>query len=157
MNLQLDALVSKNYISGSQIARVLTESWVKNNIYCTSCGSDTLDSFANNSPVADFICSSCSSEYELKSKKDTFALKIVDGAYDSMIRRINSENNPHFFFMNYSLKKLEVLNFVVIPKHYFIDNIIEKRKPLTILRGELDGWGVIFYCKIFPQLEKYSL
>lgn len=159
MNLKLDDSLSKNYKSNSQVARVITESWVKNNIYCTSCGNDTLNNFANNSPVADFICSSCSSEYELKSKKETFSLKIVDGAYESMIRRINSENNPHFFFMNYSFKNLEVLNFIVIPKHYFIDDIIEKRKPLknsarragwigcNILLQNIPSTGKIFLIK----------
>lgn len=131
MNIQFDISVSEGYKSQSQIARVLTENWVKTNIYCPSCGNDYLNDFANNSPVADFYCQGCSSEYELKSKKDSFSLKIVDGAYFSMIERINSENNPHFFFLNYSAKSLSVKNFLVIPKHYFIDNIIEKRKPLA--------------------------
>ena len=101
MNLKLDNQICKSYKSSSQIARVLTETWVKENVYCPSCGNDILNNFANNSPVADFLCSSCFSEYELKSKKDSFSAKIVDGAYESMIQRINSENNPHFFFMNY--------------------------------------------------------
>jgi type II restriction enzyme len=131
MNLKLDEKICKDYISSSQIARVLTEDWVKSNMYCPSCGHDSLNSFANNSPVADFLCYSCSSEFELKSKKDSFSLKIIDGAYESMIRRINSENNPHFFFMNYSFQNLEAINFIVIPKHYFVDSIIEKRRPLS--------------------------
>lgn len=98
MNLKLDDQICKNYKSNSQIARVLTESWVQKNIYCTSCGSDRLNKFVDNSPVADFICVACSSEYELKSQKDTFSLKIVDGAYESMIRRINSEIIRTFSF-----------------------------------------------------------
>ena len=131
MNLNLDKSCADGYISSSQIARVLTEGWVKKNSYCPSCGNEYLNSFKNNAPVADFICSSCKSEYELKSKKNSFTLKIVDGAYQTMIQRINSENNPHFFFLNYSLQTLVVHNFLVIPNHYFIDNIIEKRKPLS--------------------------
>jgi type II restriction enzyme len=131
MNLKFDNKVLEKYTSSSQIARVLTEGWVKRNTYCPSCGHEELDQFSNNSPVADFLCPSCKSEYELKSKKNTFSLRIVDGAYSSMIDRINANNNPHFFFLTYSAQNLEVSNFIVIPKHYFIDDIIEKRKPLS--------------------------
>ncbi|MCX6214302.1 DpnI domain-containing protein [Spirosoma sp.] len=139
MNLKFDVSFSTGYTSSSQIARVLTESWVKQNAFCPSCGNDELNQFNNNSPVADFLCTTCKSEYELKSKKDSFSKRIVDGAYSTMIERINSENNPHFFFLNYSSKTFEVSNFLVIPKHYFIDNIIEKRKPLS-LTARRSGW-----------------
>lgn len=159
MNLYLNPNLAEGYFSNSQIARVLTEGWVSKNVYCSSCGNDTLTEFQNNSPVADFFCPSCKSQYELKSKKDRFNLKIVDGAYVSMISRINSEDNPHFFFLNYSKNQLRVLNFIVIPKYYFVDDVIEKRKPLSI-NARRAGWigcnillrnipenGKIFYIK----------
>ena len=81
MNLKLNQLLAEGYKSSSQIARVLTEGWVKQNSYCPSCGNDVLIKFGNNTPVADFICAKCNSEYELKSKSNSFTLKIVDGAY----------------------------------------------------------------------------
>jgi type II restriction enzyme len=98
-----------------------------------------LNEFANNSPVADFFCSNCKSEYELKSKRDSKSLKIVDGAYSTMIERINSENNPNFFFLNYNSRELTVRDFMVIPKHFFIDDIIEERKPLS-QNARRAGW-----------------
>ena len=107
MNLKFNKELAKGYASNTQIARVLTEGWVRNNIYCPSCGNNNLNNFENNNPVGDFFCDSCKSEYELKSKRDSFTLKIVDGAYETMIERINSNNNPHFFFLNYSFKELE--------------------------------------------------
>jgi len=139
MNLKLDISHTAGYTSSSQIARVVTEQWVKQNIYCPSCGNDKLDRFNNNNPVADFLCVSCSSEYELKSQKKSFSLKIIDGAYRTMIARINAHNNPHFFFLNYSLDDLKVSNFLVIPRHYFVNDIIEKRKPLN-LSARRAGW-----------------
>ncbi len=139
MNLNFNHSLAEKYASSSQIARVLTENWVNNNIYCPSCGNNKLESFKNNNPVGDFYCDNCNSEYELKSKKDSFSQKIVDGAYKAMIRRINSDNNPHFFFLNYSSKTLLVQNFLVIPKHYFITDIIEKRKPLSE-KARRAGW-----------------
>lgn len=139
MNLRFDLSAAEGYKSKSQIARVLTEKWVSQNIFCPACGNEILNEFANNSPVADFFCSQCKSEYELKSKKDSSTLKIVDGAYSSMIARINSNNNPNFFFLNYDSKELSVKNFFVIPKHYFTDDIIEIRKPLGV-NAKRAGW-----------------
>lgn len=139
MNLKFNLTLAEGYKSKSQITRVLTENWVSQNIFCPSCGNEILEEFTNNSPVADFFCSNCKSEYELKSKKDSNSLKIVDGAYSTMIERINSENNPNFFFLNYNSRELTVQNFMVIPKHFFIDEIIEKRKPLSP-NAKRAGW-----------------
>lgn len=139
MKLQLNTSVAQGYHSNSQIARVITESWVEKNSFCPCCGKTQLERFENNQPVADFYCGGCNSEYELKSKKDSFALKIVDGAYDMMIKRITSENNPHFFFLNYSSNNLQVINFLVIPSHYFTNGIIERRSPLS-QNARRAGW-----------------
>ncbi len=139
MNLSFDISNATGYTSNSQIARIITESWVKINVFCPSCGNDRLTQCKNNSPVADFLCDSCKSEYELKSKNGAFSQRIVDGAYQTMIKRISAENNPHFFFLNYSLKDQVVSNLLVIPKHYFIEDIIEKRKPLGV-DARRAGW-----------------
>jgi len=139
MNLKLDITLAKDYKSNSQIGRVITEAWVRKNSYCPSCGESHLDRFANNSPVADFLCHSCKSEFELKSNIGKVGVRILDGAYRTMIERINSENNPHFFFLSYAKASLDVNNFLVIPKHYFIDDIIEKRKPLAA-NARRAGW-----------------
>jgi type II restriction enzyme len=48
-----------------------------------------------------------------------------------MIERINSANNPSFFFLNYNRNNWSVNNFLMIPKHYFVPEIIIKRKPLA--------------------------
>ncbi|MGB0950046.1 MAG: DpnI domain-containing protein [Marinirhabdus sp.] len=69
MNLNFDLSLTKGYKSKSQIPRVLTENWVKNNGYCPNCNQHYLIEFENNKPVADFFCSYRSEQYELKSKK----------------------------------------------------------------------------------------
>jgi type II restriction enzyme len=140
MNLKFKIKLAQNYTSNSQIARILTENWVKENSFCPNCGNDILHEFENNKPVADFFCNNCSEEFELKSKDGvTVGKKIVDGAYSSMIDRINSDNNPNFFFLNYSKNNWTVNNFLIIPKHFFVTDIIEKRKPLSI-DAKRAGW-----------------
>jgi type II restriction enzyme len=139
MNLQLNTSVAQGYTSSSQIARVITENWVEKNSFCPRCGEEKLDRFESNRPVADFYCTNCYAEYELKSKKDSFTSKIVNGAYNMMIQRINSENNPHFLFLNYSSDSLLVQNFLTIPNHYFTNDIIERRSPLS-QNARRAGW-----------------
>lgn len=138
MNLSFDTKLAEGYKSNSQIARLLTENWVLNNSYCPCCGELSLKDFENNRPVADFFCSKCSEEFELKSKNGKLSNTITDGAYSSMIERINSENNPNFFFLTYT-KNWTVNDFLIIPKQFFTPEIIIKRKPLSD-NAKRAGW-----------------
>lgn len=158
MKLNLRSDLSSYYSSNSQKIRVLTESWVNEHIYCPNCGTN-LNEYENNRPVADFYCFKCCEDYELKSKKNSFGKKIVDGAYSTMIERLKSDSNPNFFFLNYEKESYDISNFIVIPKHFFTPEIIEKRKPLSptarragwvgcnILLDTIPKSGKIFYIK----------
>lgn len=129
MNLNFNTKLAEGYSSNSQIARVLTENWVKENSYCPCCGNLPLNEFENNRPAADFYCKKCNEEFELKSKNGKLSNTIPDGAYSTMIQRVNSLQNPNFFFLTYS-KNWSVNNFLIIPKQFFTPEIIIKRKPL---------------------------
>jgi type II restriction enzyme len=41
--------------------------------------------------------------------------KIVDGAYSSMIEKLESDNTPSFFFLTYDKYTLGVRNFLYSP------------------------------------------
>lgn len=129
--LEFDRRTADQYKNSSQRVRVLTEGWVKKEVYCPNCGNVSLEQYSNNKPVADFFCNNCNEDFELKSKRDALGLKIVDGAYQSMISRLADVRNPNFFLLNYDLCSYQVLNFFVIPKHFFVPEIIEKRRPLS--------------------------
>lgn len=154
MELTFDKSLAKNYKNPSQRARVLTEQWVDNSIFCPNCGRLNIDKYPNNHPVADFYCSNCKEDYELKSKQDGMGAKIVDGAYRTMMERLRSSNNPNFFFLNYDLNNLDVLNFLVIPKHFFIPEIIEKRKPLSPTARRAGWVGCNILLENIPQTGK---
>lgn len=157
MDLRLDNKLLSFYKSNSQNARLFTETWVEKNVYCLSCGAERLNKFTNNKPVADFYCNSCFEEYELKSSRKLLPNKIVDGAYSTMIQRISSNNNPSFFFMNYSVNEMQIRNFVVIPKHFFVGEIIEKRKPLSMSAGRAGWTGCNILLNEIPALGKLYL
>ena len=157
MRLDFDRSLLENYHSGTQIARVLTENWVGQNMYCPRCGNLHIEHFQNNRPVADFFCPICNNEFELKSKDGALGRKINDGAYNTMIERITSNNNPDFFFMSYSKKDFKVRDFVFIPKHFFVPDIIEKRKPLAP-NARRAGWiGCNILIDKIPKQGKISV
>ena len=104
---------------------------MEEHLFCPRCGNEHLRHFQNNRPVADFICPFCNNQYELKSKQGKLGAKIADGAYDTFIERITSNENPDFLFMSYSIKKMYVTDLIMIPKFFFIPDIIEKRAPLS--------------------------
>ena len=138
MNLNFNQNLAADYKSPSQIIRILSEDWVANQSYCPNCNAEPLAAFTNGKPVADFYCANCKEEYELKSKKAKLSNIINDGAYDTMIERINSDNNPSFFFLTYS-QEYRVNNFLIIPKQFFKPDMIIKRKPLSVT-AKRAGW-----------------
>lgn len=165
--LNFDSSLVDSYKSNSQKIRIMSESWTGENIFCPNCGNQILH-YDNNKPVADFYCNDCKEDYELKSWK-TLWNKITDWAYSTMIDRLKSDNNPNFFFLNYKLEDYKIFNFVVIPKHYFTPEIIEKRKPLSentrragwiwcnILLSWIPESGKIFYIKNWIQNDKDNI
>jgi type II restriction enzyme len=89
--------------------------------------------------VADFFCSNCQEDYELKGHKRAFGARVVDGAYRTMMERLRATNNPNLLLLGYDHQKLRVRNLIVIPKQFFVPEIIEVRKPLS-LTARRAGW-----------------
>lgn len=136
MELFFNQNLAINYKNQSQKIRVMSEDWMARNAFCLICGSN-LSAYKNNNPVGDLYCNNCREDYELKSKQGQ-SEKIVDGAYSTMIEKIRTNEVPNFFFLNYT-KNYDVSNLIIIPKHYFTESIIEKRKPLG-LNAKRAGW-----------------
>lgn len=157
MQLIFDKQLATNYKSASQKARILTEHWVDESVFCPNCGHIEIDKYPNNQPVADFFCSNCKEEYELKSKKDNLGTKILDGAYRTKMERLRSSSNPNLFVLNYHLQNLSVIDFLVIPKHFFVPEIIEKRKPLTETARRAGWVGSNILLQKVPQAGKIFL
>ena len=169
MDLRFDVSKVQGYSSKSQISRLLTENWVEKNIYCPNCGNDRIVKFENNRPVADFFCDFCREEYELKSKSKSFGHKVPDGAYQMMIGRISSNNNPNFLFLKYNIDYLTVENLFIVSKFYFVARLIEKRKPLSsaarragwigcnILIGQVPQNGRLYLVRDYKEVPKENV
>ncbi len=139
MDTSLNPQWAQGYRSKSQMARMLTETWTAAQLYCPTCGWPVLARFPNNMAVADFYCPKCKNEFEQKSKNGNFGTKITDGAYHTFLERICSSQNPHFLMMCYSLEKMKVEQLVLVPKFFFVPQVVEKRKPLA-QSAQRAGW-----------------
>ena len=126
------------YTSKSQLARVLSESWIAKNGYCLACDSDVILQTTANTQARDFNCPQCAHPYELKSSIKAFGKTIVDGAYASMMRRVNTNSVPSFLLMRYS-EESTVADLMAIHHAFITPEIILKRKPLG-LSAKRAGW-----------------
>lgn len=152
--------------SPSQNARVWTEQWAASRLFCPNCGGERLRPYANNRPVADLMCPTCREDYELKSQKARFGRRIADGAFGTMCERLAADNNPNLVLMNYDLERRAVTNLFFVPKHFFVRDIIEQRKPLAptarragwvgcnILIGEVPSAGKIYLVRDGAQTPR---
>lgn len=57
MDLAFNQNIGDTYKSKSQKTRVITETWVRDNMYCPICGNPTIEHYPANKPVADFFLS----------------------------------------------------------------------------------------------------
>lgn len=169
LNLNFDTKLADNFTSNSQKIRILTEEWVIRTVFCPNCGGNDILQYPNNRPVADFFCTSCDEDYELKSKEGKVGKKIVDGAYSTMIERLNSNSNPNFFILSYDNASHSVRNFLCVPKHFFIPKLIEMRRPLSptarragwvgcnILLDHIPESGKVYFIRDGVQMSQKSV
>ncbi|HWE45554.1 MAG TPA: DpnI domain-containing protein [Caulobacteraceae bacterium] len=152
--------------SATQNARVWTESWVHAWLYCPNCGAERVSKYPNNQPLADFFCEACREDFELKAQKGRFGAKVSDGAYEAKCKRLASDTNPNLLLMNYDPGQLSVTDLFIVPKHFFVRDIIQERPPLketarragwigsNILLSKVPETGKIFIIKDRALLPK---
>src|SRR4051794_19769738 len=139
MKLQMDAPWSlANYTSRSQIARIVTEDWGLQNLYCVACNANRLKAKLNNTHAYDFECLKCSAHYQLKSAAREPCNRVIDSAYHTMRSAIESDRVPNLLVLHYSAQ-WQVQNLLLIPSFCFSVTALEKRKPLT-LTARRAGW-----------------
>ena len=157
MNLSMPAHLALNYKSPVQQARVVSESWGKDNLYCPNCQSPFLTPAPNNTAAFDFVCPICELPFQLKSKSSPLGERIVDAAYSTMMRAIVEDRTPNLYALHYSRMSWEVRNLILIPHFAFSESAIEKRPPLA-LGARRAGWvGCNIVLKNIPADAKISL
>jgi len=139
MDLSLVAGLASAYTSRSQKARVMTEAWVKENMYCPACSSEELHLAPQGTEVVDFNCPDCEEQYQLKSKSSPFTDRVTDSAFDPKIRAIRHGIYPSLLLLQYSPSAFKVSNLLAIPRCFIHESIVEKRRPLGA-HARRHGW-----------------
>lgn len=156
MDLKLGTAPPK-YKSPSQIARIITEKWVEENMFCVKCGHPKLRRLKNNSHFRDFECERCGNICELKSTTRSIKNTILGGEYQVMIDRINSGEAPDLLVMRRSAKEPLVRDLIIIPRSFLSSDIIEKRDPLGP-EARRAGWvGGNILLKNRPEVAKIKI
>lgn len=88
MNIEMNPSVSKGYKDPAQIARVTTEGWANENLYCPACLNELLDRTKTGKAVVDYVCPKCGENYQLESKKGPLDNRISNSAYNPKIEAI---------------------------------------------------------------------
>jgi len=130
MILNLPTDIARHYKSGSQQARVITEPWAQENMYCPACRSPKLTKTETNRKVVDFLCPQCDSAFQLKASRRRFAHKVVDAAYEVMKRAILDDRLPHLLLLYYSFGDGMVVDLLLIPRFALGLSALEARRPL---------------------------
>lgn len=127
----MPAHLAQGYKSPAQIARVVSESWGLDNLYCANCQSPSLTPAPNNTAAYDYICPRCELRFQLKSKSSRIGDRIVDAAYSAMMRAILEDRTPNLYALHYNRISWQVRNLILVPHFAFSLSAIEKRPPLA--------------------------
>jgi type II restriction enzyme len=131
MNLSMTGELAAAYHSGAQRARVVTEFWGEQNLYCPNCNSPKLNRLRQNTKASDFRCPDCQFWFQLKGQKSAIGASIMDGAYRAMMEAMRQDEMPSFYFMHYDLATWSVRNLLLVPHFAFPPSAIVKRRPLS--------------------------
>jgi type II restriction enzyme len=148
-----DPSVGANYASKAQIARVTVETWAEHNLYCLNCVSDELARLADNTPIADFECESCSATYQVKAKNGRFHTSIAGAAYAPTLRALRDGTLPNYVLVEYDPRFSIVVFVSGIPGAAFREDSIVARKPLPITARRAGWQGCSLNIEGLPQVR----
>ena len=131
MDRRLNLYISNVYHNKSQITRIVTERWGADNLYCPICGFDRISAYPNNEKVSDFFCQGCRENYQLKSTSKKLGKSFPGSEYYTLVNRIENEQQPNLFLLQYDLTDEVVKKLIFIPRVFFSTSVIELRKPLS--------------------------
>lgn len=157
MILQMPIQLAKSYKSHSQRARVVSEAWAVQNLYCPRCDSPRLDPAGANASPADFFCPGCAAAFQLKSQSRPFSRRITDSAYEPMRRAIEENRTPHFFALHYSPSSWRVEGLTLIPSFALTLSCLERRKPLSATARRAGWVGCNIFLPLIPEDARIPL
>jgi len=131
MHLEMPSDLAATYKSPAQRARVVTQAWISENMYCPACDRDSLEELPQNMKVVDFRCARCEEEFQLKSQRKPFGARVLDSAFKPMKQAVEEGMAPNLLLMHYRPQVWRVQDLLAVPGHFLTMSAIEERPPLA--------------------------
>lgn len=126
----LDASNTHNYTGATQVSRVMLETWAQFNLYCLNCMADTLEPLPPNTPVKDFVCVTCSTDYQIKARNGRFGSRLTGGAYEPTLAALRACRLPEFVLVEFDSRYATVVFVDAIPGNAIDEERLVARRPL---------------------------
>jgi type II restriction enzyme len=139
MILTMSAEITASYKSSAQRARVVTEAWAAQNLFCPACRADHLLAAPANTRAVDFECGGCAQTFQLKAKSSPMTDKVLDGAYSALMSALSSDTAPNLLLLHYIRESWTVANLTLIPHFACPPSALECRRPLSA-KARRAGW-----------------
>lgn len=131
--------VPDRYVSRSQRARVATEAWALENLYCPRCSRDDLTAHRVGQQVVDFGCHDCRLDIQLKAKAGRYGKSFANSAYEPKLAAIRARKLPDYALMSYDLPSWRVTDLTFVPGHFIGEQHVIARRPLSATARRA-GW-----------------
>jgi len=154
--LEMSTESAAGYTSGSQVARLISEQWGANNLYCVACDSNNVRATPPNTKAVDFVCPQCSAGYQLKAGRHWNARRVPDGAYATMMAAIQGDSVPNLLVLQYT-QFWTVRNLMLVPSFVFNASAILKRKPLAPTARRAGWIGCNILLSAIPESGKLRI
>jgi type II restriction enzyme len=121
----------EGYSSNSQRARVATEAWGLEELYCPACVSDRVKDLPTNTRAHDFACWRCPAIFQLKSQSRPLSGRMLGSNYTAFMREMREDRTPNLFAMHYNKDAWGVQNLIVVPHFAIPFSAVAVRKALS--------------------------
>lgn len=158
LNAALPTHLCVQYKSNSQRARVCTESWALDNLFCPNCGGSLLPA-TNGTSVYDFSCPDCCERYQLKGERRAKSYKslesckrVLGAEYRTTLNSVEKGSHPSFLLLKYDDEKMVVLDIAFIHRSCITMSCLSARKPLAPTARRAGWQGVSFLLDRIPTV-----
>ena len=152
MSLHLPKDLAVHYKSPAQKARVLTEAWAVQNLYCPKCGGQ-LEALPANTKARDFECSGCEESFQLKSKRGRFTASITGAEYRTALENVLADRQPSLILLEYTsdycVERVEIIHRACITP-----GCIKPRRPLSSTARRAGWQGCIIRVDAIPSIGR---
>lgn len=148
-DLYLSIELAQTYKSASQIARVVTESWVLKKLYCPQCG-NIYKEFPPNTKTKDVSCSVCSECFQIKSGQKKIGNRISGAEFTTTRSSLLLGEHPSLILLHYSKSSWRVFDVQFVHRAFLTSSCLKARRPLRP-NARRAGWiGSIFDLSCVP-------